>query len=704
MTPRLYDRVDMAEQVVRTFIERGEEVYFDLETTGLDPRNGKIVAVQLKQGERTPVIFDVRDRPEVVRALAPLFSGSGLRIIGHNIKFDLGWLRQYGIRSTSVYDTQIAEQVLLGLGLSEARKLGMGVNLLDTAARYGIEVSKEERSWFIDLDQQPDQWNSPFPDEQIAYMAQDVEVLPTIRAAQIKEINRLKLREVVKIEMRTLPALVEMEYAGIHIDVDGWRAFIKEKEGVAGVLADEVLAELGAAILAVRIEKYDAEMRVYQFYRDEIESAEQNIRFEWDALEEEKGWGEFKKRRMEEWRANHTVIQKPKLDTAPPNLDSPTQLIAGLERLGVPVPTKKNLKGERVRTTDSKSLETVDHPVAARLMAYRKATKFVQSFGEALLKHAGEDGRIHPDYNQIGAGTGRMSCERPNWQQVPSKGDGKKLRELVKAPPGYLLGTADFSNIELRILANLTGDAVMIDAFNRGLDLHSETAKRMFGLPDDWDKDRCEKEMWKRDLSYRSIAKIINFMLVYGGSPFKLAMEIGIEVKEAERLVESYFKAYPGVRRWMARTRDEAHQNHRTLTLTGRRRSLPDAGPEPHAPVGIKNPDKLRKAWAEHEEKLREWKKRRARAERQALNTPIQGLSADITKLALALFSETVTPEVGRLVACVHDEIVVEAREDCTGVVEEALKAAMKAACDRYLKLSPVPAPKVSWADHWVKD
>jgi DNA polymerase-1 len=693
----VFTTVAQAKSVVARYLAREREpVFFDTETTGLDPRTCKLVAVQVKQGERPAVIFDVRDRPEVVKALAPIFEK--LTIIGHNLKFDLNFLRAAGIQVHRCYDTQLAEQLLLGMGLSEAKDAGVGVNLEATAKRYGMPVSKDERGWFYTpapLDQRPEEWAAPFPSEQVAYMAQDVDVLPTIAFEQKAELKRLGLNEVARIEMDCLPALVEMEHTGIRIDVEGWRAFIAEKDIEAKRLENEVLAVIGAAVLSERIRAYDREMKRYEGYREALAREEKRLRVQYDSLNEPTGWGEYKKANMAAWRAKTMPVTKPKLDTSPPNLDSTAQLIVGLEALGVPVPTKKNPKGQRVKTTESKALEPLAarYPVIKLFLDYRKNAKFVTSFGETLLAHADQYGRIHPEYQQIGAATGRMSCQRPNWQQVPSKGDGKRLRELVKAAPGNVLLTADFSNIELRILANITGDETMIRLFNEGADLHSETARRMFKLDASIDP---AKVVWKRDLTYRQIAKIINFMLVYGGSPFKLAMEIGIETSEAEALVESYFVAYPGVAAWMRRTKREVWSTLCSKTLAGRRRPYEDVGAEP-------NIYGYRGKRDEYEDAKREWLKRRSRVERQSLNTPIQGTSADITKLACALFHKHCDVRLGRLVAVVHDEMVVEAKEEHALVVAEVLKTAMKTACDRYLTLSPVPEPDVMVSDHWVK-
>lgn len=689
------------QQLVQVYLSRPTEpVFFDIETTGLNPRRNQIAAIQLKQGTRGTVIIDVRATSprKLIPALAPIFEQ--LRIVGHNIKFDLGFLRPFGIRAGKVFDTQIAEQLIRGVGLSEAKNRGFGVNLEATAERYGQPVSKEEREWFYKpapLDERPE-WFEPFPPEQIDYMSQDVDVLGPIMSAQAKRLRQSDLLEVTGIEMRALLALVEMEYAGIRIDVAGWREFIAEKETEAKRLEEEALAIIGAAILADRIERYDKEMERYRAYRTQIEEQERLARAAWDAVSEKStpGWGEFKQNWMAMWRAEHEAVAKPKLDTSPPDIGSTTQLIVGLERLGVPVPTKKNDKGVMVKTTESDSLEPLadDYPVVGLLLGWRKQSKFVTSFGEALLQYV-EPGtsRIHSDYMQIGAGTGRMSCTRPNFQQIPSKGDGKRVRALVQAQPDWVLLTADFSNIELRILANISGEPAMIAAFAAGLDLHSETARRMFSLPDDVDP---KTTIWKRDLTYRQIAKIINFMLVYGGSPFKLAKEIGIEVDEAERLVAAYFAAYPRVKQWMDETKAKGLKELKARTLSGRIRLFDSPGPEP-----VRNG---LDGYGHYMEQLRDWRKARARIERQSLNTPIQGTSADITKLAQALFNERVDGNLARAVAVVHDEIVVEAHKNYAKRAEMVLAQAMKDACDVYLTVSPVPMPEVNISDHWEKD
>jgi DNA polymerase-1 len=680
---------NQVEALVKAYTSRPGAVYFDTETTGLTRRN-KLVAIQLKQDGRQSKVIDARDKLDIPALLRPIFERR--LIVGHNLKFDLGFMRRHGVKASVVFDTQIAQQLILGIGLSESNGRA---GLEQTAAMYGEAVSKDERGWFYTpapLDERPEEWEAPFPADQISYMEQDVDVLPAIMAGQLAKLKSMGLVEVFKIEMRCLLALVEMEHAGIFIDVVGWREFITIKEAEAKRLENEALALIGPAILKVRIESYDREVRHYEAYRTQVKQAEAQFREEWGhRATAGTGWGEFKQEQMAQWRADHPAVGKPKLDTSVPDIGSTTQLVSGLLALGVAVPTKKNLKGNLVNTTESKSLESVNHPVVKLLLEYRKNAKFVQSFGESLLAHVDpKTGRIHSDYQQIGAGTGRMSCVRPNFQQIPSKGDGKIIRGLVKAKPGCVMLTADFSNIELRILANISKDPAMCAAFNAGLDLHSETARRMFNLKADVDP---KTEMWKRDLSYRQIAKIINFMLIYGGSPFKLSKEIGIEVQEAEALVLAYFKAYPGVKTWMMRTKREGLDSREARTLAGRYRPLVAPGPEPHY------------NWEDFHDKMAEWKKLRGRAERQALNTPIQGTSADITKLALAIFSETVDPKLGRLVACVHDEIVVECVQDERAVllVGRTLRESMKAACDAYLKFSPVPEPEVEVADHWSK-
>ena len=239
-----------------------------------------------------------------------------------------------------------------------------------------------------------------------------------------------------------------------------------------------------------------------------------------------------------------------------------------------------------------------------------------------------------------------MSCTRPNWQQVPSRGDGKKLRECVVAAPGYQLLTADFSNIEMRILAEYSRDERLLGFFDADVDLHSEVARLMFGLDESVDPKTTPCPAvpgW----SYRDVAKTINYGLVYGMSATRLARTALITQDEAQRLMDAYFGLFPEVVKWLKRAAKAGTDRWFTRTMLGRIRPY-----KPLHPVEVGAPWPVRN----------EYKKARARIERQSMNTPIQGTSADITKEALTRYYELPGTKKGRVVAIVHDELVVEVR------------------------------------------
>lgn len=700
----VFTTTEQATRVVKAYLSRpNDAVYFDTETSGKRYREDKLASIQLQQGDRQPVIFDVRDRPEVVQALAPIFEK--LLLVGHNLKFDLNWMRQYGIQAKRVFDTQIAEQVIYGRGLGgEDKHNDLPMNLKAVAKRRGIEMSKEEREWFYKpapLHERPE-WSAPFPDEQVEYMAKDITVLRPIAQAQMADIKERGLMEVFKIEMRCLPALVEMEYTGIHIDVENWRAFIRDKEEEAGRLEGEALSVIGSAILDKRIRDYDAALAEWEAGQLQRDGAEEQLRDLFDRAGGKEalgvGWGEYKKQGMSEYKKAHPWSPRPKLETDAPNLGSPSQLIAGLEALGIPIPMKPNDKGVKVKTTDRKSLEPLatQYPVIKTLLAWRAAQKLARDFGENILAFRDENDRIHPEFRQIGADTGRMSCTKPNFQQIPGRGpDGKRLRKCVTAAPGYKLVVADFSNIEARIVANLTNDQAMKDAFARGVDLHSDTARRVFGLEGVWDKKRAVSTKWKGEVTYREVGKMLNFLILYGGSAYKMAFETGIPVKEAERIIATYFREYQQVEQWAAQRRREVRTALASRTLAGRKRYFTDPGPEPDSSA-------YRGRYKEYEDALAAWKKQWGKIERESLNSPIQGLSADISKLAVALYHER--PHAGKLIVVVHDELVVEVAEDQAIEEADVLADAMKDACDAYLKVSPVPRPEPTISDTWEHD
>ena len=270
----------------------------------------------------------------------------------------------------------------------------------------------------------------------------------------------------------------------------------------------------------------------------------------------------------------------------------------------------------------------------------------MSTYIEALPKSIHpQTGRVHTSYNQAVTTTGRLSSSDPNLQNIPVRtAEGRAIRKAFIAPPGYRIVTADYSQIELRIMAHVSQDSQLLAAFSAGLDIHKATAAEIAGVP----LEAVSSDM-RRD------AKAINFGLIYGMSAFGLAKQLGMDRQKAQRYIDRYFERYPGVFAYMERTRALAHQQGYVETVFGRRLALPDI----HAQAM-----QTRKA-----------------AERAAINAPLQGTAADIIKKAMlavaAWQAETDTPPA-ILTMQVHDELVFEVREECVASAQHAIKTLME--------------------------
>ncbi|MEX0616597.1 MAG: DNA polymerase [Candidatus Woykebacteria bacterium] len=339
------------------------------------------------------------------------------------------------------------------------------------------------------------------------------------------------------------------------------------------------------------------------------------------------------------------------------NLDSPLQLVATFKKLGVELPN-----------TSEATLQKSAHPLAKKLLEYRAYEKMITSFGESILeKIHPKTGRLHPDFIQLGADTGRFACNNPNLQQIPADSG---FRSCFIATPGYKLITADYSQIELRIVAEVSEDPAFLKAFREDVDLHTLTASQMFRTP-----------IEKVDKDKRFQAKSINFGLMYGRGPASLSNQIGLSVEESKKLLDVYFAAYKKVKQWLDAAGRQAVRYGYVRTLGGRKRlfNLPDAA----------DPD---------------YQKLLGSVERQGKNTPIQGTSADITKYALVFINREFKARNldAYLIHTVHDEIVAEAKAEIVDDVAALVEDQMIKAGEKLLKKVPVKVD-VHISDCWEK-
>ncbi len=414
--------------------------------------------------------------------------------------------------------------------------------------------------------------------EQLEYSALDTLVLFPIFKQQLEFLKKEKLINIAKLEFATTRVVGEMELKGVHIDVPKWRKILED------------LAEKRNSLA------HDLQDIVRPYYK----------------------------------MANNTDLFGNSVDVI--NINSPVQLMDLFnDKLGIQIPS-----------TGDAILMGIDHPAAKVLREYRRYEKLLSAFGDKLLEKVHKvTGRLHPDFMQLGTATGRFSCANPNLQQIPRNSEEAPFRECFTPAPGYKLVVADYSQFEMRILAEISGDANLMRAYSEDLDLHSYTASLMFGAP------YCN-DFAKKHPELRQMAKPLNFGIMYGLSAVGLRNQLGmygkdVTVDEAEDLLNKYFKGYPGVKRYLDRQAKDVLVQKYSITPGGRKRwyNFPD-------PTDM------------------DYKRRISKIQREAKNHPIQGTNADAIKYALVSLHKRFEKEGvdGAITHTVHDEIVSEVRED----------------------------------------
>ncbi|RKX48277.1 MAG: DNA polymerase I, partial [Thermotogae bacterium] len=348
------------------------------------------------------------------------------------------------------------------------------------------------------------------------------------------------------------------------------------------------------------------------------------------------------------------------------NPNSPSQVSRVLfERLKL-TPPKKTKQGAFSTSADVLESLANEHPVAEKLLEYRKYQKLKSTYLDTLPRLVNPvTGRIHASFHQTGTGTGRLSSSNPNVQNLPIKDDaGKEIRRcIVPQKKGWKIVSADYSQIELRVLAHCSGDEQLIEAFKHEEDIHSLTASRLYGIS----QDSVTDEM-------RKVGKMVNFAIIYGISPFGLAKRLKISSKIAENMISNYFSAYPGVRKYIHETIEKAREKGYVTTLFGRRREIPH--------FRTRNKTRIQEG------------------ERIAVNTPIQGTAADIMKIAMIKVDELVKEAglKGFAILQVHDELVFEVPETEVDKICDILRKGMTEGLDLKVPLKI----DISIADYWA--
>ncbi|HSF23616.1 MAG TPA: DNA polymerase I, partial [Blastocatellia bacterium] len=422
---------------------------------------------------------------------------------------------------------------------------------------------------------------------------------------------------------------------------------VEMAETIDGFSEDDARA-LQTADLTLRIAKAlrakITEAKLDRVYR-EIELPLVEILFEMERIGVRIDTGELDKAGREmEHELERLTSEIYKLAGEEFNINSPAQLGDIFERLNFEVGRKT--KTGRISTSfDVLEELATKYELPKLIIEYRELAKLKNTYVDALPKIIdSRTGRVHTTLNQAVSATGRLSSTNPNLQNFPIRSEmGRRIRAAFVASPGYSLLSADYSQIELRVFAHITGDPAMTEAFKKNEDIHARTARDVFGA-------KTKKE----ESEYRRVAKIVNFAIPYVIGPFGLAQRTGLTRADAKKTIENYYKTYTGVRRYMEETPAEVRKTGVVRTIFGRIRPIPDINNRNH--------------------------NLRARAEREAINAPIQGTAADLVKIAMIKVHERLRKEKlgGRMILQVHDELLLEVPEDEIERTKEVVREEME--------------------------
>jgi DNA polymerase I len=592
----------------------------DVETTSVDELNAELVGIALGVGdgesyyvpvghqtgtkpgeigpekmskENQPSLFEkgqkgiavsrIQARPAspqlpkslVLPKLGPVFADPRIRKYAHNAKYDLIVLRQSGLDTKGLaFDTLIAAHILEPSG----QKLGLKELVF---SKFGFQMTEIEG--LIGKGKNQISMSEVEVDRVAPYACSDADFTYRLMDMYMGQLKEQGLEDLFyDLEMPLVPVIVDLELAGVQVDVKALAALSIELTGRLDALESQIYELVGA-------------------------------RF---------------------------------------NLGSPQQLSDALfVKLALP-----STRLERTRTgqisTAAAVLEELRplHPVVALILEHRELSKLKGTYVDALpLLVSKKDGRLHTSYNQAGTVTGRISSSNPNLQNIPVKSElGRQVRRAFIAPPGSVLLSADYSQVELRILAHITQDENLLKAFAEGEDIHTSTASLLFNVP----LDQVTSQQ-------RRLGKTINFGVVYGISDWGVSGRTELSVEESRRLIDGYFERYPRVKAYIERTKEQAHSRGYVESLMGRRRYFRELTSGRRIPIALKN-----------------------QAEREAINMPIQATAADIIKRAMVDLHRELASRAhsSRMILQVHDELVVECPQDEVDQVASLVRRVMEQA------------------------
>lgn len=622
----------------------------DIETTSLEPWDGEISTIQISDGETTTILDVLQIGLNALDCLwfKELLEDARILKIAHNARFEMKWFMYHlGAEPESFFDTRLASQIIAA-GDAYAR------HDLETVANVFADVQ-------LDKGEQTSDWSvRPLSDSQLTYAAWDAVAVIPVYHEQVRRLEADDLTRVAAIEFDAIRPIVRAEINGLHLDADRWNELLVKKKAELARLHDELLEMLSEGVdwternpakVGTRPKKLVKPVNPLRSkaYRGSVISDATRASLQ-ESYERAMKQYEFD---LHRWQSDFDYWES-----------LPDEIPATLNPNSVQQITKViyNVTGLRLGSTNEKFLlPFVDkYPAIAKLVEYRGAAKGVSSYGDNFLKFSERDGRVHTTFRQI-LDTGRMSSKEPNVQQVPHD---EAHRRCFTAPPGRKLIIADYSQIQLRILAEFSRDVNFVGDFNSGVDLHTKGASRFMRI--------AVADVTKQ---LRGEAKQTNFGVVFGIQGEALGRKLGIPTSHADRLIREYFKAYPGNDLWLQKADKQARVNLFARTMAGRlQRFSHDGSRGQLSAVG-----------------------------RNGMNMPIQGSEADMLKRALYFLDLQIRGTDVLLVNIVHDELVLEAPENKAEWAAEVLVDSMVRAGREFITVVDVPADAVI-ADEWVKE
>lgn len=485
------------------------------------------------------------------------------------------------------------------VGLFDTLLASQMVSAGDIEERHGLEaIAGRYLNEAVDKSERLSNWEFELSEAQLQYAARDAAVLIPLREKLFERIMSLGLKRCAQLEFECVMPVVDLELTGFYMDKHRWLEQLGIVEERRAELANELQEMLGEGV------------------------------------------------------AQASLFGPPRANI---NLDSQQQVTEAMNRLGIPLPdSTRNWKLQPL---------AAQYPIVAKLLEYRTMQKALTSYGQNMIEFINpKTGRLHADFRQIGAPTGRFACTNPNIQQVPHAAEYRRC--FMGYPAERRLVIADYSQIELRILAEFSGDEAFMDAFRSGADLHRVTAAQVFGVA----QDQVTREQ-------RDFAKRLNFGVVYGIGAQRFSMMTGLSVTEAEDVLRRYFATYRGLDRFLRESAKRAVDEKQARTGSGRLVKF-NYDPADRQQVSM--------------------------TQRNGKNAPIQGTSADILKRSLRLLNDELRETSAKIVNIIHDEIVVEVDENQAEEVAQTVERAMVAAGEEFLQTVPVKVES-QVASEWTK-